>query len=140
MDKGIIELLEKARNKKPGDFVRDGTLYDGQKRYCGYLHSVIFQALAKLKAEQPSASKFTADMRLLIEQFDHLSRKYSLEVCDRLDRAEASKAELVAVIWKLNPKHRHDHDYFHKDCTLCGIEKVRYKAIKAAIAQAEKGK
>ena len=49
-----------------------------------------------------------------------------------------SHDSLIALIWKLKPKHRHDHDYFYNDCTLCGIERICCEKIEVAIAQAEK--
>lgn len=55
------------------------------------------------------------------------------------DTSEASRKELLKFIWKQNPKHRHDHDYFHDDCTLCGMEKLRYEEIKAAIEKNKEG-
>ncbi len=47
-----------------------------------------------------------------------------------------SHDKLIALIWKLHPKHQHDHDYFHDDCTLCGMEKLRCEKLEAAIASA----
>ena len=43
--------------------------------------------------------------------------------------------DLIALIWKLNPKHRHDQDYFLYYCTLCGMEKICCEKIEAAIAK-----
>jgi hypothetical protein len=43
---------------------------------------------------------------------------------------------LVAFIKKQNPPHQHDHDYFHDDCTLCGIEKIRYEPVRKLLKDA----
>ena len=45
--------------------------------------------------------------------------------------------DLIVLIWELSPKHQHDHDYFHDNCTLCGMEKLRYEKIEAAIKKAQ---
>ena len=40
---------------------------------------------------------------------------------------------LVTIIWELNPKHKHDHDYFHSNCGLCQMEKESFKEVEQAI-------
>lgn len=40
---------------------------------------------------------------------------------------------LIEFIWELTPKHRHDHEYFHDDCFLCGCEKERFEKINKRI-------
>lgn len=82
-----IELLEKTISQLPIILINIPTRVSIEK------------ALAKLRKdpEQPIASEFTTNMRLLIKQFDHLSRKYSLEICDRLDNAKASHKDLLAA-------------------------------------------
>ncbi len=82
--KESIEWLETARNKKPEDFIEDGTLYDGWKRYCGYLHSVIFQALALLRKaqEQPPAGEFT-------KKFHDRSEAIRKELLEALEEASS---------------------------------------------------
>ena len=44
--------------------------------------------------------------------------------------------ELKALIWKLQPAHQHDHEYFHDDCTLCGMEKIYCKNLNEKIESA----
>ena len=62
--------------------------------------SCLTDCMEELK-QQPIAGEFTANMRILIKQFGHLSRKNSLEACDRLDSAEASRNEEYAFRLKI---------------------------------------
>lgn len=40
-------------------------------------------------------------------------------------------------IMRLNPPHKHDHEYFHDDCTLCQIEKRDYAKTQKALKESE---
>ena len=40
---------------------------------------------------------------------------------------------LRGEIHRLNPPHKHDHDYFHEDCGLCQIEKSQYEPTRQAL-------
>ena len=42
---------------------------------------------------------------------------------------QAENERLKDFIQKNHPKHRHDHDYYHINCTLCSLEKIAYKEV-----------
>ena len=56
----------------------------------------------------------------------------SLKPCVTCDVFNENE-RLKDFIQKKHPKHRHDHDYYHINCTLCGLEKIAYKEVSQAL-------
>ena len=48
---------------------------------------------------------------------------------DKCSELQAENERLKDFIQKKHPKHRHDHDYYHINCTLCSLEKIAYKEV-----------
>ena len=145
MSKEIRELLEKAQEVL--SWCQENADEKWMVAHLALIRTDIDQALALSKQQPPAGeypdSEFTRvqrkAVRLAAEAYEEdqewcpTKTSRLLEACAIIDKAEASKAELIALIWKQNPKHRHDHDYFHDNCTLCGMEKLRYEKLEAAI-------
>ena len=94
MSQEAIELLESIKVVPAED--------DSEGNTCCKMkvsdYKKIFQALALLK--QPPAGEFTEKCREYLKEFAHSSPLQEMlkEACDLLDRAEASKADLLGII------------------------------------------
>ncbi len=52
----------------------------------------------------------------------------NIQLCERI-------VELKQEILRLNPPHKHDHEYYHDDCGLCQSEKERWSITAAVLGQ-----
>lgn len=50
-----------------------------------------------------------------------------------IGKLQAENKRLRDFINKKHPPHRHDHDYFHNDCSLCRREKEDYVEVDQAL-------
>jgi len=66
------------------------------------------------------------------ETIDYWIKQHSNAV-DKCSELQAENERLKDFIQKKHPKHRHDHDYYHINCTLCGLEKIAYKEVSQAL-------
>ncbi len=124
----ISDLLEKAR----GWILVEGGVVCPHK-FGGCKHDnencpvfCIDQALKLLK-QQPAAGVFTKKVRILLATQDRTAIvRDAYDLCDRLDRAEASKAELLEAC------------KFAKAHIKKGSQKKALPILRAAIAKATK--
>ena len=52
---------------------------------------------------------------------------------EQLAAAEKNKDRMKAFILKKHPPNRHDHDYFHADCSLCQWEEKDYADVEQVL-------
>ena len=67
------------------------------------------------------------------KQMDNTTPKFLQRLVGQVVELQAENERLKDFIQKKHPKHRHDHDYYHINCTLCGLEKIAYKEVSQAL-------
>ena len=155
MNQEARELLEAARGKKPEDFIEEGTLYDGWKKYCGYLHSVIFQALT-LKNQQPAAGELTKHIREQVRyicemmQGKHKEEEVDWEalltqvlaLCGSYDTSESTNKDLLAacklIYERIYKNGNWDDNCFYYHNTSASELEEPLELLKSALAKAKK--